>query len=172
MPSDAPDNAFNSAAYRKTLGGFGTGVALAAAYDSQGRAHGMIVNSLTSVSLDPPIVLWCLASSSSAFGIYTNCSAFSLNILAADFEDHVPRFAASGDRIIPDDLVETMTTGAPVLAGAVAVLDCRLRSRQSEGDHEVIFGDVAAYRSAPQADALGFFRGRFVTLIADEGDGQ
>ena len=169
MPSDVSDNAFNSTAYRKTLGGFGTGVALAAAYDSQGRAHGMIVNSLTSVSLDPPIVLWCLASSSSAFEVYTSCAAFSLNILAADFEDHIPRFAASGDRIIPDDLVETLTTGAPVLAGAVSVLDCRLRSRQCEGDHEVIFGDVAAYRSVPESDALGFFRGRYFTLTADEG---
>lgn len=172
MTTDAPDNAFNSTAYRKTLGGFGTGVALAAAYDAQGRAHGLIVNSLTSVSLDPPIVLWCLASASSAFEVYTQCRAFSLNILAADFEDHVPRFSARGDRIIPDELVETLSTGAPVLAGAVAVLDCNLRSRQREGDHEVIFGDVAAYRSAPQSDALGFFRGRYFTLTAEEETGK
>ncbi len=172
MPSDAPDNAFNSTAYRKTLGGFGTGVALAAAYDAKGRAHGMIINSLTSVSLDPPIVLWCLATTSSAFPIYTGCKAFSLNILAADFEDHLPRFVASGDRIIPDELVETLATGAPVLSGAVAVLDCHMRSRQCEGDHEVIFGDVAAFRSAPESDALGFFRGRYFTLTADEGGGK
>lgn len=168
MTQTAPDTAFNSTAYRKTLGGFGTGVALAAAYDKDGRAHGLIVNSLTSVSLDPPIVLWCLASASSAFEVYTQCDAFSLNILGADFEDHVPRFSARGDRIIPDALIETLSTGAPVLSDAVAVLDCKLRSRQQEGDHEVIFGDVAAFRSSPEADALGFFRGRFVTLTAGQ----
>ena len=168
MSPGAADNAFNSTAYRQTLGGFGTGVALAAAFDRQGRAHGLIVNSLTSVSLDPPIVLWCLASASSAFEVYTQCDAFSLNILGVDFEDHVPRFSARGDRIIPDELIETLSTGAPVLTGAVAVLDCTLRSRQQEGDHEVIFGDVAAFRSAPEADALGFFRGRFFTLTGEE----
>lgn len=171
MSQRAPDNAFDSTAYRRTLGGFGTGVALAAAFDRQGRAHGLIVNSLTSVSLDPPIVLWCLASGSSALDVYTKCDAFSLNILAADFEDHVAQFSARGDRIIPDDLIETLSTGAPVLSGAVAVLDCQMRSRQQEGDHEVIFGDVAAFRSAPESDALGFFRGRFFTLPAD-GDEQ
>lgn len=159
---------FDSQAFRKALGGFGTGIALIAARDRDGRAHGMIVNSLTSVSLAPPIILWCLATKSGAFSIYTECDAFSVNILAADAEGHVKRYSQPGDRVLPPEEVIEMSTGAPVLASAVASLDCRMRSSQSEGDHQVIFGDVAAFRSRPDADAIGFFRGQFLTFSSGE----
>lgn len=162
IPSD-----FDARAYRSALGGFGTGVALVAARDAAGNAHGMIINSLTSVSLHPPIMLWCLAHSSAAFGVYTEAPAFSLNILHSDDAEVAQRFSRRGDRIIPADQVTTMETGAPVLVAAVASLDCRMRLRQPMGDHEVIFGDVLAYRADAGVDALGFFRGRFVTLKSE-----
>ena len=158
-PSD-----FDPRAYRSALGGFGTGVALVAARDEAGNAHGMIINSLTSVSLHPPIVLWCLANSSAAFKVFTEAPAFSLNILRSDDAEVAQRFSRKGDRVIPPEQICTMESGAPVLAAAVASLDCRLRLRQPMGDHEVIYGDVVAYRADPGVDALGFFRGRFVTL--------
>ena len=162
IPSD-----FDARAYRSALGGFGTGVALVAARDAAGNAHGMIINSLTSVSLHPPIMLWCLAHSSAAFGVYTEATAFSLNILRSDDAEVAQRFSRPGDRIIPADQVTTMETGAPVLVAAVASLDCRMRLRQPMGDHEVIYGDVLAYRADAGVDALGFFRGRFVTLKSE-----
>jgi flavin reductase (DIM6/NTAB) family NADH-FMN oxidoreductase RutF len=162
IPSD-----FDARDYRSALGGFGTGVALVAARDAAGNAHGMIINSLTSVSLHPPIMLWCLAHSSAAFGVYTEAPAFSLNILRSDDAEVAQRFSRRGDRIIPADQVTTMETGAPVLVAAVASLDCRMRLRQPMGDHEVIFGDVLAYRADAGVDALGFFRGRFVTLKSE-----
>ena len=120
-----PDNPsdFDPKAYRSALGGFGTGVALVAARDAQGRAHGLIINSLTSVSLHPPIMLWCLANSSKAFEVFTNAGTFSLNILRSDDHDVARRFSRSGDRIIPEDQICTMETGAPVLAAAVASLE-------------------------------------------------
>lgn len=158
-PSD-----FDPRAYRSALGGFGTGVALVAARDEAGNAHGMIINSLTSVSLHPPIVLWCLANSSAAFKVFTEAPAFSLNILRSDDAEVAQRFSRKGDRVIPPEQICTMESGAPVLTAAVASLDCRLRLRQPMGDHEVIYGDVVAYRADPGVDALGFFRGRFVTL--------
>jgi flavin reductase (DIM6/NTAB) family NADH-FMN oxidoreductase RutF len=164
MTDDSASSPFDSLAYRRALGGFGTGVALVAAYDRDGRAHGLIVNSLTSVSLHPPIMLWCLANSSAAFEVFTNATAFSLNILRSGDEAVAHQFSRRGDRIIPPDQVCTMETGAPVLAAAVASLDCRLRLRQPMGDHEVIYGDVVAYRGDHGVDALGFFRGQYVTL--------
>jgi len=171
MSEPETPSSFDPKAYRSALGGFGTGVALVAAHDAEGRAHGMIINSLTSVSLDPPIMLWCLANSSNAFGVFTNCPAFSINILRSDDHGVAHRFSRRGDRIIPSEQVCTMETGAPVLAEAVASLDCRMRLRQPMGDHEVIYGDVVAYRADPGVDALGFFRGRFVTLsLGEQGD--
>lgn len=161
---------FDQLAYRRALGGFGTGVALVAADDAEGRSHGLIINSLTSVSLDPPIMLWCLANASAAFEVFTNCSAFSLNILRSGDEAVVQRFSRKGDRILTPDQICRMETGAPVLAAAVASLDCRMRLRQPMGDHEVIYGDVAAYRVDVEVDALGFFRGRYVTLKSSEPD--
>jgi hypothetical protein len=86
-PSD-----FDPRAYRSALGGFGTGVALVAARDEAGNAHGMIINSLTSVSLHPPIMLWCLANSSAAFKVFTEAPAFSLNILRSDDAEVAQRF--------------------------------------------------------------------------------
>jgi flavin reductase (DIM6/NTAB) family NADH-FMN oxidoreductase RutF len=162
-PSD-----FDPRAYRSALGGFGTGVALVAARDAAGNAHGMIINSLTSVSLHPPIMLWCLAHTSAAFGVYTQATAFSLNILRSDDADVAQRFSRKGDRVIPPEQICTMESGAPVLTAAVASLDCRLRLRQPMGDHEVTYGDVVAYRADPGVDALGFFRGRFVTLRSED----
>jgi flavin reductase (DIM6/NTAB) family NADH-FMN oxidoreductase RutF len=158
------DEGFDPLAYRRALGGFGTGVALVAAYDAHGRAHGLIINSLTSVSLQPPIVLWCLANSCAAFDVFTRAETFSLNILQSADEPLARQFSARGDRIIPAEQIVTLATGAPVLADAVASLDCRLRQRLEMGDHEVIFADVAAHRADAAADALGYFRGRYVTL--------
>ena len=166
--SDAPSG-FDPGDYRRALGGFGTGVALVAAHDARGVAHGMIINSLTSVSLHPPIMLWCLANASAAFGVFTQATAFSLNILRSDDHSVAQQFSRrGGDRIIPPEQYCAMDTGAPVLSSALASLDCRMRLRQPMGDHEVIYGDVIAYRADPGVDALGFFRGRFVTLRSED----
>jgi flavin reductase (DIM6/NTAB) family NADH-FMN oxidoreductase RutF len=162
--AEAFDRAFDPAAYRRALGGFGTGVALVAARDAEGRAHGMVINSLTSVSLDPPIMLWCLANTSGAFHVFTSATSFSLNILRSEDHAVAQQFSRRGDRIIPPEQTCTMETGAPCLSAAVASLDCRMRLRQPMGDHEVIYGDVVSYRAEPGVDALGFFRGKFVTL--------
>jgi flavin reductase (DIM6/NTAB) family NADH-FMN oxidoreductase RutF len=164
MADRAEEPAFDQMAYRRALGGFGTGVALVAADDDNGRSHGLIINSLTSVSLHPPIVLWCLANTSGAFSVFTGAAAFSVNILRSGDEAVAKEFSRRGDRILPPEQICRMETGAPVLSDAVASLDCRIRLRQPMGDHEVIYGDVIAYRADPGVDALGFFRGQYVTL--------
>ncbi len=172
MSGNADNDAFDAKAYRRALGGFGTGVALIAADDAQGRSHGMIINSLTSVSLHPPIVLWCLANTSNAFAVFTDCTAFSVNILRSEDEAVAQQFSRKGDRILPPDQICRMETGAPVLGAALASLDCRMRLRQPMGDHEVIYGDVVAYRAEHGVDALGFFRGQYVTLKSGEPGGS
>ena len=110
-----------------------------------------------------------LANSSNAFSVFTDCPAFSLNILRSDDHSVAHEFSRrGGDRIIPPAQFSMMETGAPVLTSALASLDCRMRLRQPMGDHEVIYGDVVAYRADPGVDALGFFRGRFVTLRSED----
>jgi flavin reductase (DIM6/NTAB) family NADH-FMN oxidoreductase RutF len=168
MSNPEDSAAFDQHAYRRALGGFGTGVALVAADDRDGRSHGLVINSLTSVSLHPPIMLWCLANASNAFPVFTDCVAFSVNILRSGDEAVAKQFSRKGDRILPPEQICRMETGAPVLCAAVASLDCRMRLRQPMGDHEVIYGDVVAYRAEHGVDALGFFRGQYVTLKSGE----
>lgn len=168
MTDEKPDPDFDQLAYRRALGGFGTGVALVAARDAEGRAHGLIINSLTSVSLEPPVVLWCLGNTCAAFSVFTGCEAFSINILRSEDEALARQFSRRGDRIIAEEMVREDVSGAPILKAAVASLDCRMRSRLTMGDHEVIFGDVAAFHAADGTDALGFFQGRFVRLSVGE----
>jgi flavin reductase (DIM6/NTAB) family NADH-FMN oxidoreductase RutF len=168
MAENGAEAGFDDRAYRRALGGFGTGVALVAAEDGEGLVHGLIINSLTSVSLHPPIILWCLVDTCQAFSVFTDCPAFSINILGHDDQALAHQFSRRGDRIIPPDQLVRMETGAPVLAAAVASLDCRVRKHERVGDHEVIYGDVAAYRAAREGDALGYFRGRYVKLSLEE----
>lgn len=152
-------------AYRRALGGFGTGVVLVAAEDAAGRAHGLIVNSFTSVSLKPPIVLWCLANTCKVFDVYAQAPAFSLNFLSVEDEARARQFSNRGsDRILDPGHLERMETGAPVLATALASFDCRVWKRETVGDHEVIYGEVAAWRATGAGDALGYYRGKFVKL--------
>ncbi len=163
MSEPETPSSFDPKAYRSALGGFGTGVALVAAHDAEGRAHGMIINSLTSVSLHPPIMLWCLANSSNAFGVFTNCPAFSLNILRSDDHGVAQRFSRRGDRIIPPEQVCTMETGAPVLAEAVASLGVALLKRMAaaaaaqlgpEFDVEILEVHHRHKKDAPSGTAL------------------
>ena len=68
--------------YRSALGSFATGVTIVTTLDSNGKGHGLTVNSFTSVSLEPPLVLWCLGNKSDSFDLFSKCDAFAINILA------------------------------------------------------------------------------------------
>ena len=120
----------------RTGGALMVGVALVAADDAKGRSHGLIINSLTSVSLHPPIMLWCLANTSRAFEVFTKAQAFSVNILRSGDEDVAKEFSRRGDRILTEDQVIRMETGAPVLKDAVASLEAALKLVRAQKEKE------------------------------------
>jgi flavin reductase (DIM6/NTAB) family NADH-FMN oxidoreductase RutF len=154
-------------AYRQALGRFATGVTLIIGRDRRGVAHGLVVNSFTSVSLAPPIILWCLGASSGAAGVFADLESFSVNVLGFDQEALARRYSAPGDRLIPEDMLLTKGVGAPLLKSALLGLDCRSIRRTEMGDHHVLFGEVASFR-ASSGDALGFFKGRFLKLCTGD----
>ncbi|MBI1340896.1 flavin reductase [bacterium] len=151
----------DQAAYRRSLGGFATGVVLAAAPDADGNTHGIVINSFTSVSLEPRIVLWCLGLQSAALEVFTRADRFSLNVLEGEDEALARRYSRSGDRLIPEGMLTRLSTGGAVLTRALTALDCRMHDRRTVGDHEVIFGEVDAFTHRDAADGLGYFRGRY-----------
>jgi flavin reductase (DIM6/NTAB) family NADH-FMN oxidoreductase RutF len=118
----------------------------------------MTANSFTSVSLDPPIVLWAAAKSSPSLPAFEASDRFAVNVLASD-QHHLSRqFSTSGaDKFEGVDLV---AGGPPLLEGTVAHFVCRRTERVDAGDHVVFFGEIEAY-AAPGGEPLVFHSGSY-----------
>jgi len=108
------------------------------------RIHGMTVSAFTEVSLEPPLVLVCIDRESGTQPVIADGGAFAVNILARDQESLAQRFACSEaeDRRFVDLHWEAGVTGAPLLAGSIASLDCRLETAHEAGDHIIYVGEV------------------------------
>ncbi len=151
-------DAAQSVAYRRALGVFPTGVTVVTCEDAQGPL-GLTANSFTSVSLDPPLILWCLHNQSDRRHAFAAAKRFAINMLAAGDEGHSQRFAGQAHRIDPAEL-DSAPGRAPLLKGALTRLECRTHKRLELGDHSVIVGEVTAFDTR-EGDALLFFRGSY-----------
>ncbi len=135
--------------FRQAMSQFATGVALVCARDEEGFA-GLIVNSLTSVSLKPPLILWCLGKASDRFDIFIKADAFSLNILAYDQQDLARRFATPGGYALAASEVALSPDGIPLLAHAAARMECQTTNRTEAGDHIIILARIISALIAPE----------------------
>jgi flavin reductase (DIM6/NTAB) family NADH-FMN oxidoreductase RutF len=155
-------------ALRHGMGRFPTGVTLVTTRDAEGRPAGTTANAVTSLSLDPPLLLVCLARTSLTLAAIADSGHFAVNVLAARHREAARAFARSGW----DGAWETVdhrpgTTGSPRLAGAISVLDCALEERLPGGDHEIVVGRVLDVETAAEDDdALLFHHGTFASLPA------
>jgi flavin reductase (DIM6/NTAB) family NADH-FMN oxidoreductase RutF len=155
--------AIDPRAFRDALGRFATGVALVAAAPD-GSPAGLIVNSLASVSLDPPLVLFCPARTSHTWSRMRRARHFAVNVLARHHEAFAARAAPPGaDRFagVPWRLGQG---GAPVLADALAALECTLVAEHPAGDHLIAVGRVEHLHLGAAGDPLVFFAGAFGAL--------
>ncbi|MBA0125303.1 flavin reductase family protein [Haloechinothrix sp. YIM 98757] len=143
---------------------FATGVTVLTAGDEHG--HGMTANAFSSVSLDPPLVLCCVARAARMHEVITSAQSFAVSILAAD-QQEVARYFADWRRPrgrAQFDAVEWLRgprTGAPLLAGSLAWLECELSTVYSGGDHSIFLGEVLSSSTGSDPDALLFFGGGF-----------
>jgi flavin reductase (DIM6/NTAB) family NADH-FMN oxidoreductase RutF len=151
---------FNLKEYRSALGSFATGVTIVTTIDSDGKGHGLTVNSFTSVSLEPPLVLWCLGNKSDSYDLFSKAEVYAINVLGAEHADFAMRFAGKGDQQLGIDEFGTLETGAPALAQAIAIFDCRVVDRVEAGDHLILIGQTQAYDTKPAA-GMTYFRGSF-----------
>jgi flavin reductase (DIM6/NTAB) family NADH-FMN oxidoreductase RutF len=144
--------------YRRALGALATGVALIVTQSAGGPA-GIVVNSFTSVSLKPRLVLWCLGEASDRYAHFAEAPRWTVNVLSAAQEAVAARVAKPGAWAI-GDLPLSALDGAPVLEGALLHLVCRTSERRVMGDHLAIVGAVEAFAAAP-GDGLTYFRSRY-----------
>ncbi|RLA08220.1 MAG: flavin reductase [Gammaproteobacteria bacterium] len=152
---------------RTIFGQFATGVTVIGSHNGQGDKFGLTVNSFSSVSLDPPLIMFCIIRDSGSLEPIQQTEAFSVSILAADQENISNTMAKKGGSE-KFDTVDTFTaeTGAPVIKGNIGWLDCKLWKLHDGGDHLIVVGEVVAGET-DEDDPLLFTSGRYARLAKD-----
>ena len=149
--------------FRDVMGTFTTGVTIITTMDNK-TPHGITANSFTSVSLSPPMVMFCLGKSSANFEAFMASDCFAVNILSSQQDALSTRFATfEGDRF--DGLNwSAWDTGAPILENVIAAIDCRLEATHDAGDHVIILGLVVRAEVKNNAPRLLYFKGGYERL--------
>lgn len=147
---------------RHAFGTFMTGVTVVTTRTASGEPLGFTANSFTSVSLDPPLVLVCLANSSRNYDAFSTGQGFAVNILSEGQKDISNTFARpSEDRFATVDWQDG-PHGSPIIAGVSAWFDCSLYKTVDAGDHVILIGKVEGFDANP-TPGLGYARGAYVT---------
>ncbi len=150
----------DEARFRQVLGHFATGVTVVTGVDV-GRPVGLAVNSFTSVSLAPALVAFCVSTRSTTWLRLRAAGTFCVNILADDQERISRAFAAHGSDRFEGIGWRPSPAGAPILAGALAWLDCTVDAQHGAGDHDIVVGRVRALGLEHEGRPLVFYRGGY-----------
>jgi 3-hydroxy-9,10-secoandrosta-1,3,5(10)-triene-9,17-dione monooxygenase reductase component len=150
--------------FRSVLGHFATGVTIVTALDGD-EPVGLAANSFTSVSLDPPLILFCVAHSSSTWPRIERAGTFAVNILGEDHQELSDLFARRGADRFADTRWHVGVSGAPVLDDAIAYLDCRFEAEHPGGDHKIVVGRVLDLDMREDARPLLFYKGVYGRML-------
>ncbi len=156
---------FDSRALRDAFGCFATGITVITTVDRDGEKYGVTANSFTSLSLEPPLCLFCLDSSTLSFSAFQRAEHFAVNVLAQDQEHLSSNFARSNTDKWDGVAYETWATGAPILPGCIANLECDTEAMHEGGDHVIIVGRIRdmAYRDG-DCQPLLYYKGGYNAL--------
>ncbi len=143
---------------RRALSGFATGVCVVTADGPDGPV-GITVNSFTSVSLNPPTVLWSLGRRSDRWPVFSTAERFAVQVLDGRGEDACRRFAWGDPRLAPEEVLRE-GDGPPMIEGWVSRFLCRTTRRIDAGDHMLILAEVESFETR-ERDGLLFFKGSY-----------
>lgn len=158
---------FDSRAFRDALGRFPTGVAVitAALSRTAGASHlGITVNSFTSVSLEPPLVLWCMDRRSQRHDQFAGAPGFTVSILGTGHREVSARLARPGEHSLDGIALKPTALGPPGLADSLAIFECERQGTLDGGDHTILLGRVLRFSPGEEAAPLVFFRGKYSAL--------
>lgn len=146
--------------FRNALGQFATGVTVITTRAADGHMVGMTANSFASVSMDPPLVLWCPGKHLASLGDFEDATHFAINVLASD-QHHLSRqFSIPSSDKFQSVAIREGRAGIPVLEGTLASFECRTVARHDAGDHVIYVGEVEQYSYRPD-DPLVFHGGAY-----------
>ena len=146
-------------AFRRALGSYATGVTVITT-QSDGQLAGLTANSFTSVSLRPPLILFCISRTSQSLPVFLGATHFAVNVLASDQVQLASRFASSGGNKFSSFNWRPGRGSSPLLQGVAATFECRMHSTIDAGDHMVMLGEVEHF-SRFSRPILLFAHGRF-----------
>jgi len=152
---------FDARELRHVLGTFVTGVTVITTLDKSGAPVGITANSFSSVSLDPPLILWSQALAAPSHRTYRDCDRFAINILSEDQIDIANRFAKPSVNKFEDVVLHSQAGEVPLIAGCAAYLLCHLVARYPGGDHAVFIGEVETVKRT-SLRPLVFGKGRYL----------
>jgi 3,4-dihydroxy-2-butanone 4-phosphate synthase len=154
----------------EVMGHFATGVSVVTARDEDGISVGTTAKVISLVSLDPPLLLACLASGSESLAAIRQTGRFAVNILSADQGHHADRFAAKGASVRADEVeFDDHTDRVPVLLGALATIACEVEAVYPAGDHEIVIGYARhLHHHSLGAKPLFLYRGSYSQLHIEE----
>jgi flavin reductase (DIM6/NTAB) family NADH-FMN oxidoreductase RutF len=155
--------ALDARSFRDALGRFPTGVALVTAAPN-GEPAGLIVNSLTSVSLEPPLVSFCPSRGSLTWSRMRRAGRFGVNVLGRQHERFAIRATPPGADRFAGLAWQPGRGGVPLLTDALASLECEVVAEHPAGDHWIVVGHVDNLQISPVRDPLVFFAGAFGAL--------
>jgi flavin reductase (DIM6/NTAB) family NADH-FMN oxidoreductase RutF len=148
---------------RRAFGTFVTGVAIITSRDSAGNPRGMTANSFTSVSLDPPLVLICVAKSAASFSAFTASNCFAVNVLHESQVELSALFASKSPEKFRAVNHSPKHTGAPILTDSLTWFDCTVHETIDAGDHAIIIGRIQGFGTTGSAP-LAFCKGRYARV--------
>jgi flavin reductase (DIM6/NTAB) family NADH-FMN oxidoreductase RutF len=149
--------------YRNMLGQFATGVAVITTATADGRQLGVTINSFSSVSLDPPLILWNIANAANSAAVFAEGHPFAVNVLASNQEAVARQFARNQTDRFAQVPIMLGRANVPLIQGCVAHMECVVCSRYPGGDHIIILGTVGRYANAGLAPLL-FHSGQYRQL--------
>ena len=154
----------DSRTLRDALGCFGTGVTVVTTLDRDDQPVGLTVNSFTSVSLDPELLLVCLNRNSTTLPWFERAEAFAVNVLHIGQQEVAQRFAAPDVDRFRDTDWEGWSTGVPMIGDSLANFECAKFAEYDGGDHLILLGRVIRVRFDSDRDPLLYFRGSYREL--------
>lgn len=168
VAADDPEAVAAARRFRDVLGRFASGVCVVTA-SSGGQPVGMTCQSFSSVSLDPPLVLFVPARTSRAWPLMQRAGRFCVNFLSADQVEVSNTMASRGsDKFADVDWTPSAETGSPVIEGSLGHVDCAVHAVHEAGDHYVVIGRVLDLQvSSLEPDPLLFYQGRYRSIDAD-----
>lgn len=149
---------------RDAMGCFATGITVVTSIGEDGAPVGLTANSFTSVSLDPPLLLVCIANGAGTAPILRKAEHFAVNMLQTSQQPTSNRFAGKGEDRFAATQWQEGETGVPLLDGSLGSFECKRHAVHDGGDHFILVGEVVRAQFEPRRDPLLYFRGKYRRL--------